>query len=43
MAGFFLDWLNHVQVHSGRDLFAVGEYWSGESAGELGNHTIFGA
>ena len=31
-SGFFMDWLNHVQNHSGRDLFAVGEYWSGESA-----------
>jgi alpha-amylase len=31
-AAFFLEWLNHVQRHLGRDLFAVGEYWSGESA-----------
>ena len=30
-SGFFLDWLAHVQNHAGRDLFAVGEYWSGES------------
>ncbi len=28
---FFLDWLNHVRKHSGRKLFAVGEYWSGKS------------
>ncbi|TVR66145.1 MAG: alpha-amylase [Spirochaetaceae bacterium] len=27
---FFLDWLHHLRVHAGRDLFAVGEYWSGE-------------
>lgn len=25
---FFIEWLNHVQEHSGRSLFAVGEYWS---------------
>ena len=31
-AGFFLDWLNHVRTHTGRDLFAVGEYWSGINA-----------
>ncbi len=30
-SGFFLDWLNHVREHSGQNLFAVGEYWSGES------------
>ena len=30
-SGFFLDWLAHVQKHAGRELFAVGEYWSGES------------
>lgn len=30
-SGFFLDWLHHVRRHAGRDLFAVGEYWSGES------------
>lgn len=29
-AGFFPDWLNHVRKHSGRRLFAVGEYWSYE-------------
>ncbi|TVQ37101.1 MAG: alpha-amylase [Spirochaetaceae bacterium] len=29
-SSFFLDWLNHVQAHAGRTLFAVGEYWSGE-------------
>jgi alpha-amylase len=28
---FFLDWLNHIRDHSGRKLFAVGEYWSGNS------------
>jgi alpha-amylase len=28
---FFLDWLDHVRKHSGRDLFAFGEYWSGNS------------
>jgi len=26
---FFVEWLNHVRKHTGRDLFAVGEYWSG--------------
>jgi len=26
---FFLEWLNHVRTYSQRDLFAVGEYWSG--------------
>ena len=26
---FFVEWLNHVRSHTGRDLFAVGEYWSG--------------
>ncbi|MFH1672888.1 MAG: alpha-amylase [Pseudomonadota bacterium] len=31
-AGFFLDWLNHVRSHTGRGLFAVGEYWSGVNA-----------
>ncbi|MCJ8499809.1 alpha-amylase [Desulfatitalea alkaliphila] len=30
-SSFFLDWLKHLRTHSGRDLFAVGEYWSGES------------
>jgi alpha-amylase len=28
-ASFFVEWLNHVRSHGGRDLFAVGEYWSG--------------
>ncbi len=28
-SGFFLEWLNHMRGFSGRDLFAVGEYWSG--------------
>ncbi|PKL85591.1 MAG: alpha-amylase [Ignavibacteriae bacterium HGW-Ignavibacteriae-1] len=25
---FFLEWLDHIREHSGRKLFAVGEYWS---------------
>ena len=29
-AGFFPDWLNHVRQYSGKELFAVGEYWSNE-------------
>jgi alpha-amylase len=29
-AGFFPQWLDHVQRYSGRYLFAVGEYWSGD-------------
>lgn len=28
-AGFFPEWMNHVQRYSGRSLFSVGEYWSG--------------
>lgn len=28
---FFTKWLNHVRQYVGRELFAVGEYWSGES------------
>jgi alpha-amylase len=28
---FFLDWLSHIRKHSGQQLFAVGEYWSGNS------------
>lgn len=28
-ADFFIEWLNQMRKHSGRDLFAVGEYWSG--------------
>lgn len=28
-AGFFVEWLNHLRRRSKRDLFAVGEYWSG--------------
>jgi alpha-amylase len=28
-AGFFKDWLNHLRTHfAGREMFAVGEYWS---------------
>ncbi|HEY9735989.1 MAG TPA: alpha-amylase [Trichocoleus sp.] len=29
-AGFFPEWLNHCRQYAGRDLFAVGEYWSYE-------------
>jgi len=28
-AGFFPQWLTHLQRYSGRHLFSVGEYWSG--------------
>jgi len=28
-AEFFVEWLKHVRKHTGRDLFTVGEYWSG--------------
>jgi alpha-amylase len=28
---FFHNWLDHIRKHSKRQLFAVGEYWSGES------------
>jgi len=31
-ASFFVDWLNHLRNHTGRDLFAVGEYWTGMDA-----------
>ena len=31
-SGFFLDWLHHLRRRAGRNLFAVGEYWSGERA-----------
>ncbi len=27
-AGFFPQWLTHVRLHAGKDIFAVGEYWS---------------
>ncbi len=27
-AGFFPQWLTHVRSHAGKDIFAVGEYWS---------------
>ncbi len=29
-AGFFPDWLRHCRQYVGRQLFAVGEYWSGD-------------
>ena len=32
---FFNDWLDHVRATAGRDLFAVGEYWTPDS-GTLG-------
>lgn len=25
---FFIDWLDHLERHAGRDLFCVGEYWT---------------
>ena len=25
---FFIEWLKHLRKHSGRNLFAIGEYWS---------------
>lgn len=32
-SSFFRDWMNHLRVHfGGRELFAVGEYWSGNVA-----------
>ena len=31
---FFLDWLAHIRYHSGKNLFAVGEYWTA-NAGAL--------
>ncbi|MGD1895561.1 MAG: alpha-amylase [Phormidesmis sp.] len=31
-AGFFPQWMKHVQRYSGRTLFSVGEYWSGNIA-----------
>lgn len=31
-AGFFLDWLEHLREHTGKELFALGEYWSYEQA-----------
>ena len=30
-SSFFLDWIKHLSDHSGRRLFAVGEYWLAES------------
>lgn len=29
---FFVEWLHHLREHTGRELFAVGEYWSGVDA-----------
>jgi len=29
MYGFFSEWLDHVRFTAGRELFAVGEFWSG--------------
>ena len=29
-SSFFAEWLNHLREFSGRQLFAVGEYWSGD-------------
>lgn len=42
---FFLDWIKHLSDQSGRRLFAVGEYWSGESEAlkhflNMTDHTI---
>lgn len=31
-AGFFPEWLNNCRKHAGRELYAVGEYWSGAVA-----------
>ena len=31
-ADFFVEWLNHLRDHTQRELFAVGEYWSGIDA-----------
>lgn len=31
-SGFFEKWLSHMREHTGRNLFAVGEYWSGVDA-----------
>ncbi|MFZ7125777.1 MAG: alpha-amylase [Desulfobacterales bacterium] len=28
-ADFFVEWLHHIRTYKGRDLFAVGEYWTG--------------
>ena len=30
-SSFFPEWINHLSSHSGRQLFAVGEYWLAES------------
>lgn len=37
-AGFFPEWLKHCREQTGRPLFAVGEYWSGDV--EALNHFI---
>ncbi len=34
---FFSDWLNHVRTSTGKDMFAVGEYWNGD-IGKLHNY-----
>jgi alpha-amylase len=31
-AGFFAEWLDHLRAYTGRELFAVGEYWSSVGA-----------
>ncbi len=31
-AWFFVQWLDHLRLHTDRELFAVGEYWSGNRA-----------
>jgi alpha-amylase len=47
---FFMDWLNHMRQHSGKDLFAVGEYLSRDIEGQKrfimetnGNMALFDA
>ncbi|ASB49504.1 alpha-amylase [Alkalitalea saponilacus] len=30
-SSFFLEWLKHIKKNAGKKLFALGEYWSGES------------
>jgi alpha-amylase len=36
-AAWFRDWLAHLRAHFGRELFSVGEYWTG-SVAELGEY-----